>query len=160
MKSLQQLALDFGTHEHSIESWLNNLKINENEIEFALNNFNKYQRRTIMIQKLRPMPYLVEHPELIDHVQRIGADKIKNLPEPVYITHLQQLKESDRISDKINNRSFPYNDYDAEIFCTLRHVTKKTDITFIKKMFGRSISHHSYPEAKRKLSKLALLYSQ
>jgi hypothetical protein len=159
MLSLQQLASEFGTHDYCIESWINNLKVSKTEIDFALNHFDKYQRRTIMSEKLRPMPYLVEHSELINHVQRIGVDNIKNLPESVYIDHLEQLKESDRIDNKVNNRGFPYSSYDAEVFCALRHSTKKADVKFIKGMFGRSISHHSYPGAKRKLSTMSLSFA-
>ena len=157
--SIQELASEFGTHEHCIESWINSLKITEREINFALNHFTKAQRRTIMIDWIRPAQYLVEHNELINHVQRIGVDAIKALPVNVYEEHLAQLKVADRVKDEINNRSFPYNDYDAEVFCTLRHAKKKTDINFIKKMFGRSISHHSYPAAKRKLTAMVTALS-
>lgn len=159
MKTLQELASDFGTHDYCIESWVNNLKVSMAEIDFALTHFDKYQRRTIMSERLRPMPYLAEHPELINHVQRIGIENIKKLPESVYMTHLNQLKESDRIDDYINNRGFPYNSYDADVFCALRHSTSKVEIKFIKGMFGRSISHHSYPSAKRKLSTIALSFA-
>lgn len=159
MKTLQEIAQAFGTHDHCIEYWVNQLKITANEIDFVLTHFDKRQRRTIMLECLRPMPYLVEHPELINHVQQIGVDNIKNLPESVYIAHLAQLKEADSINDTINKRSFPYNSYDAEVFCALRHSTKKIDIKFIKGMFGRSISHHSYPDAKQKLSTIALSFA-
>ena len=153
--TLQQLASAFGTHDYCIESWINNLKLSKAEIDLALNQLDKMQRRTIMVEKLRPMPYLVEHPELINHVQRIGVDNVKALPVSVYEAHLEQLKESDRIDDNINKRSFPYNSYDAEVFIALRHSTKKADIKFVKEMLGRSISHYSYPGAKRKLCLLA-----
>jgi hypothetical protein len=159
MKTFQELAKDFGTHDYCIESWINGLKITATEIDFALSHFDKYQRRTIMSEKFRPVPYLVEYPELINNVQRIGIDNIKKLPESVYMAHLEQLKESDRLDDSINNRAFPYNSYDAEVFCTLRHSTKKTDVKFIKGMYGRSIGHHSYPGAKRKLSTMALSFA-
>ncbi|MDC8832844.1 hypothetical protein [Alteromonas gilva] len=156
--SLQELASEFGTHDHCLESWMSSLSITDNEIAFALAQFTKDQRRTIIIECIRPAQYLVDHPELINHVQRIGVDAIKALPVNVYEAHLAQLKETDQINNSINLRRFPYQDYDAEVFCTLRHAKKKTDIDFIKKMFGRSISHHSYPAAKRKLTAMALQF--
>jgi hypothetical protein len=159
MKSLQELASEFGTHDYCIESWINKLKVTKAEIDFALTHFDKSQRRTIMSEYFRPMAYLAKHTELINHVQRIGVENIKNLPEAVYLAHLEQLKESDRIDDCINNRSNPYNSYDAEVFCALRHSTKKAEIRFVQGMFGRSISHHSYTNAKRKLSVMVLSFA-
>jgi len=155
MKSVQELAKAFGTHDHYIELWINKMKITKEEIEFALSNFDKHQRRRLMQEYIRPEQYLVEHPGLINHVQTMDIAMIKELPEQVFMTHLEQLQKSDNINDEINDRSFPYNSYDAEIFTTLRFLTKTADIKFIKGMFTRSISHSAYPKAKQKLTQLA-----
>lgn len=155
MFSIQNLASEFGTHDDCIENWINNLKIVQDELVFALEHFNKAQRRRIMTEKLRPAAYLIDHPELINHVQHIGEDFIKSLPKNVFEQHLEALKVADAIDDKINNRSYPYHSYDADVFTALRHSTKRTDITFVRRLFTRSISHHSYSSAIAKLSALS-----
>lgn len=155
MKSLQELANKFGTHDYCIESWVLSLNIVEAEIDFALAHFDKNQRRSIMTHSMRPAPYLKEHPELIEYVQRIGVDNIKALPQDVFEAHLKQLKIADSIDDEVNKRAYPYNSYDAHVFNSYRHATKKTDITFIERLYGRSISHHSYRAAMDKLRVLS-----
>lgn len=157
--TLEELASSFGTHDYIIEKWVNNLQITQDEIVFALANLDKRQRFNLMLQKLRPAPYLLEHPELIAQIQTVDVEKIKALPEDVYLTHFKQLQEADKIDDEVNKRQFPYSSYDAQVFCTLRHVKSKSDIKFIKGMFARRISHHSYPKARQKLSALALKFA-
>lgn len=154
MRAINKLAELFGTHNHCIQLWIDNLNITEDEIEFAIVNFTKAQRFKFITEYIRPSEYLLDHPELIDHVQRIGVDNIKSLPESVFLQHLEQLQNADRIGDLINKRSFPYNDYDAQVFLGLRHAENTSDIKFIKRMFGRSISHHTYPNARQKLNKM------
>ncbi len=151
---MNELATSFGTHTHCIERWINTLNISQDEIAFTIENFVKSQRRSIMVKKLRPAQYLVDHSELIEHVQQIPLEVIKAIPEDVYLAHLSALEIADRNDDKINNRTFPYNSYDAEVFKAYRHLTKQADIKFVRRMFGRSISHHSYRAAKQKLSLL------
>lgn len=158
MKSLQEIAAQFGTHDRCIENWVNLLQITADDIEFAINHFTREQRREIMCLYIRPKAYLREFPSLVNHVQRIGVEVIKGLPESIYKQHLAQLELSDHIKNDINKRKFPYHEYDSEVFCAFRHATKKSDIVFIKKMFGRSIRHSSYPNAKRKLSIMARQY--
>jgi len=159
MQTIEQLAKEFGTHDHYINLWITSLNITEEEISFSLASLDKMQRRTLMSEYLRPLPYLIEYPQLLNSVGYIDTDTIKSLPESIYNLHLEQLKIADSINDKINNRTYPYQSYDAEVFCTLRNSRKTTEISFIKKMFTRSISHHSYPKAKQKLRELTLSFA-
>ncbi len=151
MLTIEQLAIEFGTHNHCIEIWMNELQISEKEIEFTLEHFGREQRRSIMNAKIRPMLYLVEYPWLIEHPNRMVLQDIKDLPSNVYKMHLDQLKLADKIDDKLSRRTFPYNEYTAEVFFAFRNLTKKTELDFVRKMFARSISHSSYPAAKLKL---------
>lgn len=150
--NLKALAAEFGTHEHCIELWLEKLNITNEEISFALSNFDKRQRFNFISRTIRPMDYLIKHPELLQHPQTLGIEVIQSLPKKVYEQHLEQLKIADKTVDAINKRSFPYNEYDAQVFAGLYHFKKKADITFIRRMFGRKISHSSYPKAKQKLA--------
>jgi len=160
MYSIEELASAFGTHNNCIRLWIDLLGITESEIEFSLDNFNQRQRKTMMQEYLRPSKYMLLHPELINHVQCVEVELIKALPEPVYLAHLAQLKVADKINDEINKRQHPYNNYDAQVFCVLRHVTKKNYISFVKMMFHRKISHSTYPAARNKLKALANQYKE
>jgi hypothetical protein len=157
MKNIEQLVKEFGTHENYIQQWIEELDITTTEINFALANFDKQQRRSIMSSLIRPSKYLASHHKLIKCVNFTDIEDIKNLPANIFNEHLAQLKLADSLNDKINNRSFPYNSYDAELFIIFRNATKKTDIAFAKRMYPRRISHHTYPAAKKKLLDLSLL---
>jgi len=152
---MQQLANEFGTSVKNLESWINHLKISKTEIDFALNNFDESKRYKLIACRIRPMRYLLDSPELINHFHMISEDDVKNLSESVFIAHWEQLKKADRIDNEVNGRSYPYDSYDAQILFTLRYLTKKTDVKFVFKMLSRKTKHHSYPSARAKLSKMA-----
>jgi hypothetical protein len=157
MKNLKEIAAAFGTHDYCIERWVNSLSITNDDIEFALTYFDKRQRFNILCKCLRPTEYLVEHPELISYIYEIDADVIKALPDDIFRKHHSALLLADKVLSERNQKVYPYNDYNAEAFCALRYATKKTDISFIKRMYVRSISHPSYPKARQKLTGLANL---
>lgn len=149
--SPSELTEAFGVNFHCLLQWVESLSITDREITFALANFNKSERRNLVIEYLRPAPYLLGYPELLNHVQKIGVSTIKSLPVDVYSQHLLSLCEADSVRDTINNRTFPDNNYDAQVFSSLRHCNKKADIEFVNRMFTLSISHNSYYDAKVKL---------
>ena len=153
--AIETLASAFGTHVHCIESWIQRLSITEQEIEFAMTNFNERERFDIFSQYIRPAQYLVENKELLKWVTGLSAETIKTLPESVFSAHLNQLIESDRLDDIKTNRTFPYNSYDAEVFTALRFAKKQSDIKFVKGMAYRKISHSSYPKARQKLKEMS-----
>ena len=154
--SFEAIASEFGTHAHCIERWVVNLDIKEEDIELALSGFTKRQRHSMMIEYLKPSQLLIDNAELINHVQRVPLEVIKGLSESDFEEHLSALKNADNISDRLNKRAFPYNSYDSEVLLSLRKATKKGDLKFIRQMFVRKISHHSYPKARVKLRELAL----
>ncbi len=153
--TLATTAKLFKTHEHVIEKWINELNITTADLELAYAVFSPEERHRLMLNRLKPAAYLVDYPALINHSQRVGVENIKALPEAIYEAHLAQLIRADEIGNKTNNRTFPYQDYNAQVFSALRKATKKEDIVFIRKMFARKISHHTYPAAKAKLRAMA-----
>ncbi len=153
--NLLELAAEFGTHEHCIEKWLLNLEITEDEINLALTKLAKPQRRSMMINYLKPTQFIIDRPELIEHSQRIALETIKDMNESDFEEYLSLVSNADYVKNRINGHSFPYNSYCSFVLLALRKATKKADIKFIRGMFGRKISHHSYPYARKRLEQMA-----
>lgn len=152
------LAKDFGTHEPFIINWLNEFSITDTQITFALENFNKQQARKFVGNHLVPMDYFLDYPSLLNNVIELDVEFVKSLPEDIYEKHLKQLIKADEFSDHKNTRSFPYNSYDAEIFCVYRHFKLKKDTDFARLIYSRKIAHASYPKAKTKLRGMCTPY--
>lgn len=152
--NVRELSSQFGTHENYFEQWVLELQISSEEINYAIEIFDKRTRFKIVSGHLKPSSYLIDYPFLLGQMHTMEVDLIQSLPDSVYSQHLTQLKRADNINNRIRNRSFPYQDYYAEAFCAIRHLKTKSELMFVRGMFTRSISHHSYVAAKQKLHNL------
>lgn len=148
---IEELAKMFQTHLDYFEKWIANLGITNEDIEYALKNFSKRQRFSLVVDNLKPLRYLVDYPFLLSNVHAMNVEDIKRLKPSVFSEHHGQLRFADDLWNTKNNRALPYQQYNAEAFYVLRHTSLKADIKFVQKLFRRSISHHTYPKAKEKL---------
>lgn len=150
-EALIALAKQFNTHAHCFIEWVDTLLITQAQIEYALAMFDKRQRFELICRKFQPQDYFIDYPLLLKPVWEMSGSDVKGLQPSIYSAHLSQLRQADDIDDKTSGRAFPYQQYDADAFIALRNITKKADEKFVRQLFRRSISHHTYPAAKQKL---------
>jgi hypothetical protein len=148
----QIIGKAFGIESFAVQRWINQIKPQAQRVELALATLDKRVGGRMISNHIAPLPYLFKHEELTKVVWDLSSAYIKSLDEDVYQSHLAQLLLADKAG---TDKSFPYDNFQAEAFIVYRNETLKSVLTFTKNMFYRSISHHTFRAARKTLKELA-----
>ncbi len=152
--NFERYADDLSIQEHIMKAWADNCSVSNDDLQFALQNFELTFNRKLILDSLKPEVYFLQHPELNNQVLRIGVNVIQSLPEDVYSAHLAQLERADAIENRGYEGPCKPN-YNAELFSAYRKASTANDVQFIKSFYTLDIDSKRYTKARKRLTSMA-----